>query len=161
MKPREHRHRVLIRAKLRAGGLPVDACIRDISSKGMMIHSEAPPARGTYVEVVTGTHTIVGRVVWGADSRFGINTRDKLHIEMIIGERRAGRPAGEPPPAAASHRPRSPKRESVAHATAHAKAFEFFGLVVFAVAIIYAFASATYETLSRPLENISSQMRGG
>jgi hypothetical protein len=159
MKAREHRQKVLIRAKLRAGGLPMDACIRDISSKGMMIHSKAPPPRGTYVEVITATQTIVGRVVWGADMRFGINTREKLHIEMIIGELRTGRSPSEPPPVTALRRPQVPKRESFT--SAHAKALEFCGLVVFAVAIIYAIASATYETLSSPLENISAQMRVG
>ncbi len=157
MKPREHRHRVLVRAKLRAGGLPVDACIRDISSKGMMIHSTAPPARGTYVEVVTATQTIVGRVVWDADMRFGIHTREKLHVELIVGELRTGRAPAQSTPLAALPRPQPPKRESFTRA--HAKALEFCGLVVFAVAIIYAIASATYETLSRPLETISAQMR--
>jgi len=157
MKSREHRHKVLIRAKLRAGGLPVDACIRDISSKGMLIQSRAPPARGTYVEVTTASHTIVGRVVWGADTRFGISTREKLHIEMIIGELRTGRAPAEPPPVMALRRPQ-PRRESFTQT--HAKALEFCGLVVFAVALIYAIASATYETLASPLENISSHMRG-
>lgn len=158
MKPREHRHKVLIRAKLRAGGLPVDACIRDISSKGMLIQSRAPPARGTYVEVITATQTIVGRVVWDSDMRFGVNTREKLHIEMIVGELRTGRAPSETPPVVALRRPQ-PRRESFTRT--HAKALEFGGLVVFAVALIYAIASATYETLSRPLENISSHMRGG
>ena len=156
MKPREHRHKVLIRAKLRAGGLPTDACIRDISSTGMLIQSKAPPARGTYVEVITGSQTIVGRVVWGADMRFGISTREKLHIEVIIGELRTGRATAEPQPVMALRRPQ-PRRASFTQT--HAKALEFCGLVVFAVAIIYAIASATYETLARPLENISSHMR--
>ena len=158
MKPREHRHKVLIRAKMRAGGLPVDTCIRDISSKGMMLQSKAPPPRGTYVEVITASQTIVGRVVWGGDMRFGINTRERIHVELVVGELRMGR-APVSQPTAELPRLKPPPRQSFT--SAHSKALEFCGLVVFAVAIIYAIASATYETLARPLENVSSHLRAG
>ena len=159
MKPREHRHRVLIRAKMRAGGLPVDACIRDISSKGMMIQSKAPPPRGTYVEVITGTQRIVGRVVWGGSMRFGINTRDKIHVELVVGELRTGRTATAQAPVAPL--PSPPPRVRQSFTRTHGKAMEFCGLVVFAIAIIYAVASATYETLARPLQNVSSHLQAG
>ena len=158
MKPREHRHKVLIRAKMRAGGLPVDTCIRDISSKGMMLQSRAPPPRGTYVEVITATQTIVGRVVWGGDMRFGINTRERIHVELVVGELRTSRaPVSQP----TADLPRLKPPAIRSFASANGKALEFCGLVVFAVAIIYAIASATYETLARPLERVSSHLRAG
>ena len=159
MRNREKRRKVLIRAKVRAGGLPVDACIRDISSKGLMIQAKVPPPRGTYVEIVTASHTIVGRVVWGNNMRFGITTRDKLHVDMIVGERRA--PA-EPPQTdlrlAAAFTP-SPPRDT-AFRRSHAKTFEFAALILFALTMIAALGMASYQTLAQPFANVTDRLRG-
>lgn len=160
MRAREHRRKVLIRAKVRAGGLPIDACIRDISSKGLMIQARIPPPRGTYVEVVTGSQTIVGRVVWGKDMRFGILTRDKLHVDMIVGELRG--PPPKPcadPRLVAGLRPAITIREPSLR-RAHARALECAVLVLFALAMIGTFAAASYQTLARPFQSITDRLEG-
>ena len=160
MQPREDRHKVLIRARMRAGGLPVDACIRDVSSRGMMIQSVAPPPRGTYVEVVTAGQTIVGRVVWDADMRFGISTRDTIRIEMIVGALKHGRSAPQPTTEIANPRP-SPKPSEPALRRSQARALELGALVVFALAMIATVAGAAFETLASPLETVAAFLDPG
>jgi hypothetical protein len=158
MRAREHRRKVLIRAKLRAGGLPIDACIRDISSKGLMIQTRVAPPRGTYVEIIAGNQTIVGRVVWGNDMRFGIITRDKLPVDMIVGELRA--PAathGTVPQLTPVLRPVVAARPP-AFRRSHARALEFAVLILFAVAMIATFATASYQALSRPFATIAGRL---
>ncbi len=82
---REPRTRTLLRGKLRAGGPARDICIRDISSRGMLIHDPNPPRRGTYVEISSANQCmVVGRVVWSKDDRFGIVTSDPLNVQAII-----------------------------------------------------------------------------
>lgn len=82
---REPRTRTLLRGKLRAGGPVRDICIRDISSRGMLIHDSNPPRRGTYVEISNANQClVVGRVVWSKDDRFGIVTSDPLNVQAII-----------------------------------------------------------------------------
>jgi hypothetical protein len=158
MRAREHRRKVLIRAKMRAGGLPIDACIRDISSKGLMIQTKVPPPRGTYVEIIAGNQTIVGRVVWGNDMRFGILTRDKLPIDMIVGELRgpAARQGADPQPTPML-RPAVGVRPPVFRQS-HARALESAVLILFALAMIATIASASYQTLARPFASIAGRL---
>jgi hypothetical protein len=159
MRAREQRRKVLIRAKVRAGGLPIDACIRDISSKGLMIQAKVPPPRGTYVEIVTPSHTIVGRVVWGRDMKFGISTQDKLHIDMIVGERREpNAPAAPDPRLNAAFTPAQPR--AAAFRRSHAKALEFAALILFGLMMVGALGMASYQTLAQPFSSVAERLQG-
>lgn len=145
---------------MRAGGLPADVCIRDISSKGMMIHSGATLPRGSYVEIVTPAQTIVGRVVWGNDFRFGIQTRERVHIDLMIsGVRRAQGPADALPVRVRGAADRPAQKGAIR--ALQARAFEFLTLIVFAVALVATFGMAAYQTLARPFEAVASQISSG
>lgn len=78
------RRKVLIRARMRANGPPADICIRDVSRRGMLLQSHAPPPRGTYVEIAQAGLPIVGQVVWSKERRFGISTRDIIDVAALI-----------------------------------------------------------------------------
>jgi len=92
-KRRDERHRVLIRAKMRAGGLPIDVCIRDVSLRGVCVVSEMPPPRGTVVELAGPLTPIVGEVVWSTDKRFGIAVGGRIDLPRLL----AQRPGGQAP----------------------------------------------------------------
>jgi hypothetical protein len=157
---REQRRKVLIRAKMRAGGQPIDVCIRDISSKGLMIQAHAPPARGTYVEIVGADYEVVGRVVWVRERRFGIRTREPMNILAMIG----GAPAG-PSPRVPLPKPGRPApavaRQSAGSSRALGKAMEFAMIGAFAAALAAALVSAAYTILSHPLESVSTHLEVG
>lgn len=84
---RDPRHKVLIRARMRAGGMPVDVCIRDVSARGLCVVSSAPPVRGTIVELTGSYGPIVGRVVWTNELRFGIEVRGRIDVGSIVASR--------------------------------------------------------------------------
>jgi hypothetical protein len=157
---REQRLKVLIRAKMRAGGPPTDVCIRDISSKGLMLQADAPPPRGTYIEIVGAEQTIVGRVVWAKDRRFGMHTCDPIDVSAAI----RGIPARpshlRPPSRPVTLRPALARTNPESN-RALAKVMEFVVIGGFAAALVVVMGSAAYEILSRPLENVSIQLRGG
>ena len=91
MKPREPRRSVVIQARMRLDGVWSDVCIRNISSRGMLLQAAAAPPRGTYVEIFRGRHSVVAQVRWCKDRRFGIHTRERMDVDAIINE-----PRGEP-----------------------------------------------------------------
>lgn len=93
---RDVRHPVLVRARMRAGGLPADVCIRDVSVRGACIVSAAPPVRGTIVELSGSCAPIVGRVVWVTGQRFGIEVRGRINVPAFVSQQkpiRSGPPA--------------------------------------------------------------------
>ena len=61
-----------------------DACILNISSRGLLLQATMAPARGSYLEVGRGPHLIVARVIWSKDNRFGVCTQDPLPVHDII-----------------------------------------------------------------------------
>ncbi|WP_277766786.1 PilZ domain-containing protein [Sphingomonas sp. HITSZ_GF] len=85
MRPRDERHSVLIRGRMRSGGPMVDVCVRNVSKNGMMLQAPEAPRRGDYVEVRLQEDTIVGQVVWSSDRRFGIRTRDRVPVWRLLG----------------------------------------------------------------------------
>ena len=86
LKDREPRRQVFFRARMRAEGAFSDVCIRNISSRGMLLQTAVPPSRGSYVEIFCQRHTIVARVVWVQDRRFGVYTREKMDVGAVLGE---------------------------------------------------------------------------
>jgi hypothetical protein len=76
--------KVLIRVRVRAGAMPADACIRDISRRGLLLQSAAPPVRGTHIELVGPFVPIVGRVVWTNGHRFGVQTQDVIDVPAFV-----------------------------------------------------------------------------
>lgn len=82
---REARRQVFLKAKMRANGRPIDICVRNISSRGMLLQAANPPPRGTYIEVHLPGHTVIARVVWTKERRFGIQTREAMNVNAVIG----------------------------------------------------------------------------
>ena len=150
---REARRKVLIRAQMRADGLPTDVCIRDVSSRGLLAQASAPPPRGTYVEIDCGNCLIVARVIWRKDRRFGLESRERINVRAL-----AGGPAHEP---ALPHPARRPVRAGAARAEGgriFANTMEFAVIAAFAIALVAVLGMTMFETLSRPFANISTTL---
>ncbi len=81
---RETRRQVVIPARLRSGARWSDACILNISQRGMMIHSGFAGPRGSTIELRRGEHVIVARVVWRDGARAGLQSDERLPAEQIM-----------------------------------------------------------------------------
>lgn len=84
LKPREPRRPVMIKARVRAGATWSDACILNLSTRGMLVRSARSPARGSYLEIRRGAHAIIARVVWAMPDRFGVQTQDPVPTDSLI-----------------------------------------------------------------------------
>lgn len=83
-RPRELRRRVVIPARLRAGAGWSDACILNISTRGLMIHSGRAGREGSVVELHRGAHIIIARVVWRNGARAGLRAEERVPVEEIM-----------------------------------------------------------------------------
>ncbi|RZM10031.1 MAG: PilZ domain-containing protein, partial [Sphingomonas sp.] len=101
VRPREPRTKVLVPCRLNVDGAWSDACVHNVSSRGMLMAADAAPRPGSYVEVRRGTLLIVGRVMWRQDRCFGIRTQDRISVDALVSEprRRTAPPRGDGLPA--------------------------------------------------------------
>jgi hypothetical protein len=85
---REPRQATATPARLNSDGGWQNVCIRNISSRGLMVELQNPPPRGHYLEVRRGGHVIVGRVVWATGYRAGIVTQERLDVAAVLAEQK-------------------------------------------------------------------------
>jgi hypothetical protein len=94
---REARTKVLVPCRMQADGNWADACIHNISSRGMMVAVDEPPRPGSYVDIRRGKLVVIGRVMWRRDRFFGVRTQDRISVDAVVNEpRRNTAPAGTP-----------------------------------------------------------------
>ncbi|WP_433909706.1 PilZ domain-containing protein [Sphingomonas yabuuchiae] len=94
-KNREARRQVLIPCRIKSVRGWGDACIHNISSRGMMIACDDPLAPGEYLDLRRGSQVVIGRVVWRRDRFSGVRTQDVISAEAMVNEPRLEtRPAG-------------------------------------------------------------------
>jgi hypothetical protein len=160
-KAREPRQVTATPARLNSDGRWQDVCIRNISSRGMMVEAQNPPPRGHYLEVRKGGHVIVGRVVWATGYHVGIVTQDRLEVSAVLAEAkvppRRRTLDGEP-----IERRRAPRREERHERSRVIGRFIDSGsfLVLGATGAVLAMdmARAAFE---RPLHEVESVLVGG
>jgi hypothetical protein len=153
VRAREEREKVVLRATMRADGLPVDVCVRDISSFGMMLQAGSPPPRGTYVEIETDHEIVVGRVIWARDRKFGIKTRDRVTLSRLRGRAVLAAASGQP-----IRRPRGRDLAVAGHpdgARLLGRAIDFSIVVAAVAALVMILGGLVYGSLSQPFAIVS------
>ena len=65
-----------------------DVRVGDLSSTGLLLVCDRPPARGEIADINIGGHNIVGEVRWVSGRRCGLRSRSRIDVQSII----AGRP---------------------------------------------------------------------
>jgi hypothetical protein len=83
-RPRELRRKVLLPARLRTVAGWSDACILNVSSRGLLIHSKRPIAEGSMIELRHAEHAIVAQVVWREGAHAGLHAEHRVPIEDIV-----------------------------------------------------------------------------
>jgi hypothetical protein len=84
-KPRsEVRTPVLIRSQLRGAGPERDACVLDVSPRGLLATCANPPKRGVFVELVIRGQSLTGQVKWSNGRRFGMTLRERISVVALV-----------------------------------------------------------------------------
>jgi hypothetical protein len=154
---RELRRRVVLPARIRHGASWSDACILNVSSRGLLIHTSRQAPAGTEVELHRGDHVIVARIVWRDGAKAGLRSDDRVPIEEIVtlgqsqvlqlGAGRAGPERRKYPRAEDRHRLRG-------------KAIEFVGVAVAGASLACGAIFLVEEAFARPLAIVQAALGG-
>jgi hypothetical protein len=135
-----------------------DACILNISSRGLLVRSGRPAVRGSVIELRHRDYAIVGRVVWSDGAHAGLQAEERVPVEQILSLSQApslqltavnGRPVER------RKRPRSHEDNRV-----RGRLFEFSAVAILA-ALVAGFAfDLVHDALSRPFQQVQAVLGG-
>lgn len=111
-----------------------------------MIHTGRPIVRGAEVELRRGDHVIVARVMWREGGRAGLRSEDRVPVEDIV---TLGQSPALQLTASTGERRRHPRPEE--RSRIQARAIEFAGVLVIAVALAGAAFTMLEGAFARPL----------
>lgn len=155
LKAREPRISVCVPARLRLGAQWTDACILNVSSRGLLIHCPEPAERGTYVELRRGDQIIVARVIWRRGSLAGLRAQDRVPVEAIAtsGAKRSAIVPG-------LGRPIIDRRGSRRHERSRmrGRALEFASLALIGATLSVAVLSMVAAALAQPFSKVSTAL---
>jgi len=148
----------MISARVRVGLQWSDACILNISSRGLLIHSGRAVPEGTTIELRRGEHVIVARVMWRDGARVGLQCDDQLPVEQImsLGQSQALQLTASNN---TQERRRQP-RASAIDARLRGRAMEFVSVGVIAASLALTIWSMAEEALARPMAAVSAALGG-
>jgi len=149
----------MIPARLRAGAQWADACILNISSRGLLIHSGRAGPEGSMVELRKGDHVIVARVVWRDGSRVGLRSDDRLPIEDILSVGDSGALRLVASEGALVDR-RGRRRLSADSARLRGRAMELIGGGAISLCLVLGIWTMAREALARPMARIELALSG-
>lgn len=142
-------------ARLRHGSSWSDACILNVSSRGLMIHTGRPIPRGAEVEVRRGDHVIVARVVWRDGGRAGLRAEDRVPVEEII---TLGQSPALQLTASTGERRKRPRPEE--NSRLRGRAIEFAGVIAIAACLAAGGLTMIEAAFARPLQLVSAALGG-
>ena len=160
-KPREHRLKVVLPARMKDNRGWHDVRILNISSKGLMARSPAAPSQGSYLEVRRGSHVIVARVVWSNGQQFGLQSQSRLDPSEIIEEKaaKAATPnitAGK----ALAERRATPRPTGFSHERSRwrGRALEFLGILAMAAIFGILALEASQQALAHSMRDVDQSL---
>jgi hypothetical protein len=150
----------MLRARMRAPFGWTDACILNVSSRGLLINASTAgaAAAGTKVELWHGEQVIVAEVVWRKGTRAGLRTDERVPVEEIMALSKAPAlqlTAGEWPLQDRRKRPRSHEENRL-----RSRAIEFAGTVAIAACLAVGAFAMVEQAFARPLAVVERALAG-
>jgi hypothetical protein len=155
-KPREERRRTMLQARMRSGSGWCDACILNVSSRGLLVYSDGAADLGSMIELRRGGQLVIATVVWRNNQRIGLCSTDDLDIESIVSNEVAAAAAKACVDADRVERRRRPGESDASRAMGRAMEFAFIAAV--AVALAGAVAVSVLQSLTAPMTIITSAL---
>ena len=148
----------MLRARVRAEGGWSNACVLNVSSRGLCIDSGRMAAQGSIVELWHGDHLIVAQVVWSKGTRAGLQAESQVPIEDIVTLSQSPRlqlTAAEWPRTDRRQKPRTHEESRL-----KSRAIEFASVAVIAASLAATLFSMVEQAFARPLALVQSALGG-
>jgi hypothetical protein len=158
-RPRELRRRVMLPARMRVGPRWRDACILNISSRGLMIRAGSGITEGSVVEIRRGDHTIFARVMWKEGPRAGLHTDEQLPVDDILTLAHASALQVTAADSLTMERRRK-KRPIYEDSRQRARLIQFLGTVGISIGLSAVLFSAVRHVLAVPVAAIGAALGG-
>jgi hypothetical protein len=159
-KPRDRRQRIIVPARMNAGGRELPVMILNVSQRGVLASSSTPPPRGHYVEIRKGGVVIIGRVAWSGNQVFGVRTQDDIDFSSLTGIRSAGRPdnaakvSGKDDAATLRRTDKAGSLSAYDQSRIVSSRMTYVSSFIVSCAVAAAAGALAYELLSKPIETI-------
>lgn len=134
-----------------------DACIVNISSRGLLIQSRRTAPAGSIVEIRRASHVIVARVVWREGRRAGLRSDERLPVEEIMSMSKATGLTLVASYGALVERRRF-QRPRQSEQRLRGRAIEFIGVVAIAVSLAACVWTAARRSLADPMTRIETAL---
>lgn len=146
-----------IPARVRASGGWADACILNVSSRGMMINAARPSAiQGGTIELWHGEKLVVGTVMWRKGTRAGLRSEERVPVDEILA---ASKEATLQLTAAPALGKKSRIRLAHAESRLRGRAMEFAALSIVASLLAVGAFAMVEQAFARPLMVVQSALR--
>ena len=136
-----------------------DACILNISSRGLMIQVGRGAPSADTVELRRGQHVIVARVVWRDGSRAGLRSDDRLPVEDILSLSQAPALQRTAPDGGLVERRRQHRRDHE-RSRQRGRLFEFVSVAVIGCGLAVTLFSMVEEAFAKPMGAIRAALGG-
>ena len=150
----------MLRARMHASSGWTDACILNVSSRGLLINAitAGAAATGSMIELRHGVHVITAEVVWRKGTRAGLRSDQRVPVEEILALGNAAAlqlTAGDWPRGDRRKQPRSHEESRL-----RSRAIEFAGVAVIAGSLAVAVFSMVEAAFARPLAIVQTALGG-
>jgi hypothetical protein len=159
LKPREERRRTVLPARIRSGAGWDDACILNVSSRGLMLYTTGAAKPGTVIEVRRGAQIVIARVVWRQNRRLGVASQGEIPVSDIVSNAIAASAAASTLAPSSNFRlERRRHRRWYDRSRYTSRAFEFASIVL-AGAVLGGIAAVwVEEALTKPLALVTAAL---
>ncbi len=139
----------MLPARMRSASGWSDACILNVSTRGLLVYSNGVAQPGNFVEIRRGGQLVVARVVWRKNQRIGLHSPDPVRVEDIITTETAASAVQSSVgqrPLERRRVPRDPERSRN-----HGRAMEFMAMVLAGTALVGIAVACVEDALGTPL----------
>ena len=145
----------MLPARVRTAAGWSDACILNVSSRGLMVRAPLVALESGFVELWHGDHAISARIVWRDGLKAGLQAEDQIPVEQILSLAASASLQLTAEPYRGVERRKRPRTDS----RVQARVFEFASIAIVAAALAGGFCFWVGEALAQPLLLIRTALR--
>jgi hypothetical protein len=147
----------MLRARMRSMSGWSDACILNVSSRGLMINApSACAAKDSTIELWHGEHVIVATVVWRKGSRAGLHAEARVPVDDLLALSRS--PSLQ---VTAGQWPQVDRRKTARtqdESRYRGRAIEFVAAVIIAISLAVGAFQLVEQSFARPLSTVQQAL---